>query len=155
MLAGKIALAGERGLAPFLGMDSVQGSEYSPSSPLSSLFAARWCGYLRATALPGSPNGDRDASLRIQSGTGICAPRVAIPDQTPSPGLAAAGIDLGLKNTAVTSDGERLPAGQFQRHLEAKLAQAQRRHERRDPAYPLLVILHIANGPINAYNTKG
>jgi putative transposase len=41
------------------------------------------------------------------------------------------GIDLGLKDIAVTSDGERLEAGRFYRGLEGKIAQAQRRGHRR------------------------
>ena len=39
----------------------------------------------------------------------------------------AVGIDFGLKNTAVTSDGEKLEAEQFYRRIEPKIAQAQRR----------------------------
>ena len=56
---------------------------------------------------------------------------VAIPDQSPAPTLPEVGIDLGLKDTAVTSDGERLAAGQCYRSLEAKIAQAQRRGHKR------------------------
>jgi putative transposase len=41
------------------------------------------------------------------------------------------GIDLGLKDTAVTSDGERLESGRFYRGLEEKIAQAERRGHRR------------------------
>ena len=41
------------------------------------------------------------------------------------------GIDLGLKNTAVTSDGERLPCARFYRDLESKVAEAQRRGHQR------------------------
>jgi len=41
------------------------------------------------------------------------------------------GIDLGLKETAVTSEGERLESGRFYRGLESKIAQAQRRGHRR------------------------
>lgn len=41
------------------------------------------------------------------------------------------GIDLGLKDTAVTSDGQRLEAGQFYRGIEAKIGQAQRRGHKR------------------------
>jgi putative transposase len=60
----------------------------------------------------------------------LCLP-VAIPDHSPAPGLAEVGIDLGLKDVAVTSDGDRLAAGQFYRSLEAKIAQAQRRGHKR------------------------
>jgi putative transposase len=41
------------------------------------------------------------------------------------------GIDLGLKTTAATSDGEKLEAGHFYRGIEAKIAQAQRRGHKR------------------------
>jgi putative transposase len=41
------------------------------------------------------------------------------------------GIDLGLKDTAVTSDGERLEAGGFYRGIERAIAQAQRRGHKR------------------------
>jgi IS605 OrfB family transposase len=41
------------------------------------------------------------------------------------------GIDLGLKEVAVSSEGERLECGRFYRALEAKIAQAQRRGHRR------------------------
>jgi IS605 OrfB family transposase len=60
----------------------------------------------------------------------LCLP-VSIPDQTPAPSRAEVGIDLGLKDTAVTSDGQRLAAGQFYRNLELKIAQAQRRAHKR------------------------
>jgi transposase len=60
----------------------------------------------------------------------LCLP-VAIPDQTPAPNLGEVGIDLGLKDTAVTSDGARLAAGQFYRNLELRIAQAQRRGHKR------------------------
>jgi putative transposase len=41
------------------------------------------------------------------------------------------GIDLGLKNTAATSEGEKLEAGRFYRNIERKIAQAQRRGHKR------------------------
>jgi putative transposase len=37
------------------------------------------------------------------------------------------GLDLGLRETVATSDGEKLEAGHFYRHIEEKIAQAQRR----------------------------
>lgn len=43
----------------------------------------------------------------------------------------AVGIDLGLKDTATTSDGEKLEAGCFYRDSEQKIAQAQRRGHKR------------------------
>jgi putative transposase len=41
------------------------------------------------------------------------------------------GIDLGLKSTATTSEGEKLDAGRFYRNIEQKIAQAQRRGHKR------------------------
>ena len=41
------------------------------------------------------------------------------------------GIDLGLKDTAVASDGQVLTAGKFYRGIEQKIAQAQRRGHKR------------------------
>jgi hypothetical protein len=41
------------------------------------------------------------------------------------------GIDLGLKDTAATSDGDTLEAGHFYRKIEQRIAQAQRRGHRR------------------------
>jgi transposase len=41
------------------------------------------------------------------------------------------GIDLGLKDIAVTSDGERCEKGRFYRGIEQKIAHAQRRGHRR------------------------
>jgi putative transposase len=42
----------------------------------------------------------------------------------------AVGLDLGLKDTVATSDGQRLEAGRFYRKVERQLAQAQRRGHR-------------------------
>ena len=43
----------------------------------------------------------------------------------------AVGLDLGLKTTVATSNGERLEAGQFYRQIEHQIAQAQRRGHKR------------------------
>ncbi len=43
----------------------------------------------------------------------------------------AVGLDLGLKTTVATSDGEKLEAGQFYRGIEPLIAAAQRRGHRR------------------------
>jgi len=43
----------------------------------------------------------------------------------------AVGIDLGLKDTATTSEGEKLEAGHFYRRIEQRIAQAQRRGHQR------------------------
>ncbi len=61
----------------------------------------------------------------------LCLPvRPAELEPTAAP-REAVGIDLGLKDRAVTSDGERLAAGRTYRDLEAKIAQAQRRAHKR------------------------
>lgn len=44
----------------------------------------------------------------------------------PTKATAAVGIDLGLKDVATTSDGEKLQAGRWYRELEGKLKIAQR-----------------------------
>jgi putative transposase len=41
------------------------------------------------------------------------------------------GLDLGLKTTVATSDGEKLEAGHFYRSIEQQIAQAQRRGHKR------------------------
>jgi putative transposase len=43
----------------------------------------------------------------------------------------AVGLDLGLKATVATSDGEKLQAGNFYRNIERRIAQAQRRGHKR------------------------
>jgi putative transposase len=47
----------------------------------------------------------------------------------------AVGLDLGLKDTVATSDGQKLEAGQFYRQIEQKIAQAQRRGHPRQAKY--------------------
>lgn len=47
-------------------------------------------------------------------------------DVQPSLGQGAIGIDLGLKDVATCSDGTTLDNGRFYRHMESKLATAQR-----------------------------
>jgi len=41
------------------------------------------------------------------------------------------GLDLGLKNTVATSDGDKLEASNFYRNIEQKISQAQRRGHKR------------------------
>ena len=60
----------------------------------------------------------------------LCLPVEQPAEQRPA-AEESVGIDLGLKDIAVTSDGERLEAGRFYRGLEARIAQAQRRGHRR------------------------
>lgn len=60
----------------------------------------------------------------------LCLPVQVEATDVPAP-RAIVGIDLGLKDTATTSDGDRLEAGRFYRGIEARLAQAQRRGHRR------------------------
>ena len=52
---------------------------------------------------------------------------LAVADESPAPCKAEVGIDLGLKDTAVTSDADRLRAGEFYRSLEQQIGRAQRR----------------------------
>ncbi|EFU8242750.1 TPA: IS200/IS605 family element transposase accessory protein TnpB [Escherichia coli] len=49
----------------------------------------------------------------------------------PTKGTADVGIDLGLKDIATTSDGEKLPAKRWYRELEGKLKIAQRAHNKK------------------------
>jgi putative transposase len=56
----------------------------------------------------------------------LCLP-VEIADEAPAPCKVDVGIDLGLKDTAVTSDADRLRAGKFYRSLEPQIGRAQRR----------------------------
>ena len=60
----------------------------------------------------------------------LCLPVEQPVEQRPAP-EESVGIDLGLKDIAVTSDGERLEAGRFYRGPEGRIAQAQRRGHRR------------------------
>jgi putative transposase len=60
----------------------------------------------------------------------LCLPVEQPVEQRAAPDESV-GIDLGLKDIAVTSDGDRLEAGRFFRGLEARIAQAQRRGHRR------------------------
>jgi len=60
----------------------------------------------------------------------LCLP-VELPVEQRAASEESVGIDLGLKDIAVTSDGERLEAGRFYRGIEARIAQAQRRGHRR------------------------
>jgi putative transposase len=60
----------------------------------------------------------------------LCLPVEHAVAQVPAP-KAEAGLDLGLKDTAVTGDGARLEAGHFYRSIEQKIASAQRRGHKR------------------------
>jgi IS605 OrfB family transposase len=60
----------------------------------------------------------------------LCLPVQRAVSEAPAP-LDAVGIDLGLTDTAATSDGDKLIAGQFYRGIEHKIAQAQRRGHKR------------------------
>jgi transposase len=64
----------------------------------------------------------------------LCLPiKVQIEESVPP--LEKVGIDLGLKEVAVTSDGARCEKGRFYRGIEQKIAQAQRRGHRRQAKY--------------------
>jgi IS605 OrfB family transposase len=60
----------------------------------------------------------------------LCLPveRAVVP--LPAAGEAV-GLDLGLKDTVATSDGDKLEAGRFYRNIEQRIAQAQRRGHKR------------------------
>ena len=60
----------------------------------------------------------------------LCLPVAYTAESSAAP-REAVGIDLGLKDTAVTSDGDRLESGRFYRGVEERIAQAQRRGHRR------------------------
>ncbi len=60
----------------------------------------------------------------------LCLPVERSVSVTPAP-LEAVGIDLGLKDTATTSDEDKLLAGHFYRGIEHKITQAQRRGHKR------------------------
>jgi putative transposase len=60
----------------------------------------------------------------------LCLPAETSETRTAAP-RDMVGLDLGLKDTAATSDGEKLQAGHFYRNIEQSIAQAQRRGHRR------------------------
>jgi transposase len=60
----------------------------------------------------------------------LCLPVHVQVEESVAP-LEAVGIDLGLKEIAVTSDGERLAAGRWTQGYARKLASAQRRGHKR------------------------
>jgi putative transposase len=60
----------------------------------------------------------------------LCLPVEQAVAQVPA-SRDAVGMDLGLKDTVATSDGEKLEAGRFYRSIEHKIASAQRRGHKR------------------------
>lgn len=60
----------------------------------------------------------------------LCVPVTMSQERSDAP-REAVGIDLGLKDIAVTSDGERLEAGRWTQDAAEKLANAQRRGHKR------------------------
>jgi putative transposase len=60
----------------------------------------------------------------------LCLP-VEYPLETLVAPKKAVGLDLGLKDTVATSEGEKLEAGHFYRSIEQKIAQCQRRGHKR------------------------
>ena len=60
----------------------------------------------------------------------LCVPVECELSQSVAP-KEAVGIDLGLKDIAATSDGDKLQAGRFYRNIEQKIASAQRRGHKR------------------------
>jgi len=60
----------------------------------------------------------------------LCMPVEYSVEQTVAPNEAV-GLDLGLRETVVSSDGDKLEAGHFYRNIELQIAQAQRRGHKR------------------------
>ncbi len=60
----------------------------------------------------------------------LCLPVELSPEQSEAKAHSV-GLDLGLKSTVATSDGEKLEAGHFYRSIERKIAEAQRRGHQR------------------------
>ena len=60
----------------------------------------------------------------------LCVPVEREASQSVAP-KDAVGIDLGLKDIAATSDGDKLQTGHFYRNIEQKIANAQRRGHKR------------------------
>jgi putative transposase len=60
----------------------------------------------------------------------LCVPVECPILQTVAPNEVV-GLDLGLRETVASSDGDKLHAGQFYRRIEQKIAQAQRRGHKR------------------------
>ena len=60
----------------------------------------------------------------------LCLPVEQATERVPAP-KESVGLDLGLKDTVATSDGEKLQAGHFYRDIERKIACAQRRGHKR------------------------
>jgi putative transposase len=60
----------------------------------------------------------------------LCLPVAREVRQTVAP-KEAVGLDLGLKDTVATSDGDKLEAGHFYRSIEQRIANAQRRGHKR------------------------
>jgi putative transposase len=90
----------------------------------------------------------------------LCLP-VEVVDHTPAAERESIGLDLGLKSTVVTSDGDRLAAGLYYRSLEPQIARAQRRGHRqrvrrlhRQAARRRLNALHrFSRDLVNRYQT--
>jgi putative transposase len=60
----------------------------------------------------------------------LCLPAERATERSCAP-QPAVGLDLGLKDTVATSDGDKLEAGRFYRSIERKIAQAQCRGHKR------------------------
>ncbi len=96
--------------------------------------ALRFCGKVFRVFEPDRPEGVkwRDGCF-AQDAVGdwwLCLP-VQLTAETAIAPREAVGIDLGLREIAVTSEGERLEAGRWTQHLAVKLARAQRRGHQR------------------------
>jgi putative transposase len=96
--------------------------------------AVRFCGKAFRVFEPGRLDGLKwQQGCFAQDAVGdwwLCLPVVVRVEQTVAP-HEGVGIDLGLKDVAVASDGDRCEAGRFYRGTEQRLARAQRRGHQR------------------------
>lgn len=108
-----VRLVGDRVRIPKIGMVRIRGSRPIEGKTKSASFK-------------------RDASGRwhVAIDAEFTMPDVALPSPDPA---KAVGIDFGLKDFAVLSNGEREPAPRFFRAAQRKLRRAQRQLSRRKP----------------------
>jgi putative transposase len=83
----------------------------------------------------------------------LCLPATTAVSTDPAPSELV-GVDLGLKDTATTSDGDRLAAGTFYRDVEAKVAQAQRRGHKRQAKRLMRKAARQRRDALHKFSTK-
>jgi IS605 OrfB family transposase len=82
----------------------------------------------------------------------LCLP-VSVEVQ-PGQQFGEVGIDIGLKDIAVTSDGQRLEAAQFYRGIEPQIAQAQRRGHKRQAKLLHRTAAHRRKDALHKFTTS-